>query len=329
MNGKGHNRGPQATSGKSQTRGPHDGARGQERKEGEPTSGSLASKSGAHKARLPGGLYIVATPIGNLGDMTARAITTLRDVDLIACEDTRVTGVLKMHFGFSTPLTPYHDHNADDVRPVLLARLAAGEAVALVSDAGTPLISDPGFKLVRACAEAGIAVIPLPGPSAMLAAVVTAGLPTDRILFSGFLPSRGGARREAITELRSLPATLVFYESTKRLAETLTDLAAVLGDRAVVVCRELTKLHEEIRRGNLVALAEAYNNEPAPKGEAVIVVAGAEKTAAVVSEEDIDSALRDAMSRLSVRDAAALVSEQLGQPRQTIYSRALALAAPK
>ena len=272
------------------------------------------------------GLYVVATPIGNLGDMTARAIACLRDADVIACEDTRVTGGLKMHFDIPTPMTPYHDHNADRMRPELLARIAAGAAVALVSDAGTPLISDPGYKLVRACAEAGHAVFPIPGPSALLAAAVTAGIATDRFLFAGFLPSRAKARRDAAAELRGLSATLIFYESAQRLADTLADLHAVLGPREAAVCRELTKLHEEVRRGPLSDLAAAYAQEPTPKGEVVIVIAGAPKAVAEIGAEDIDAALREAMRKLSLRDAAALVAEQLNQPRRAIYGRALELA---
>ena len=306
---------------------------------GEPTGASLASKSGVGKAdrsrtndlkgKLAPGLYVVATPIGNLGDMTERAARTLRDADLIACEDTRVTGGLKLHFGIATPLTPYHDHNADQARPALLARIAEGAAVALVSDAGTPLISDPGYKLVRACADAGHTVVPIPGPSAMLAAAVTAGIPTDRILFAGFLPNRMKARQDAIAEVRGLSATLVFYESTQRIAETLADLHTVLGARDAAVCRELTKLHEEVRRGSLADLAAAYAQEPTPKGEAVIVVAGAPKVVAEISAGDIDAALLQAMEKLSLRDAAALVAEQLNQPRRAIYSRALELSKDK
>ena len=306
---------------------------------GEPTGASLSSKSGAGgasssganglKGKIAPGLYVVATPIGNLGDMTARAAQTLRDADVIACEDTRVTGGLKLHFGITTPLTPYHDHNADQVRPGLLARIAEGGAVALVSDAGTPLISDPGYKLVRACADMGHAVFPIPGPSAMLAAAVTAGIATDRILFAGFLPNRAKARQDAIAELRGLAATLIFYESAQRLAEALADLNAVLGARDAAVCRELTKLHEEVRRGALNDLAAAYADAPTPKGEVVIVVAGAPKVEAEVSAGDVDTALRQAMQKLSLRDAAALVAEQLNQPRRAIYSRALELAKDK
>ena len=291
---------------------------------GQPTGGNVASKSGAFKAVLPAGLYVVATPIGNLGDMTSRAIDTLRAVDLIACEDTRVTGILAQRFALGTPLTPYHDHNADAVRPKLIEKLQNGAAIALVSDAGTPLISDPGYKLVRACAEAGVTVVPIPGPSALLAALVVAALPTDRIFFAGFLPAKQGARRDAIDDVKSLQATLVFYDSTQRLPDTLVDLAAVLGPRPAAVCRELTKLHEDIRRGTLDELAKMYAAEGPPKGEVVIVVGGAEPIDATA--DDIDQALRAALHTMSVRDAAASVAETLRQSRRALYARALELA---
>ena len=258
--------------------------------------------------------------------MTQRGIETLRGVAVIACEDTRVTGVLLQRFGINTPMTPYHDHNADRVRPQIIARLQAGEAVALVSDAGTPLISDPGYKLVRACAEAGIAAIPLPGPSALLAALAVAALPTDRVLFAGFLPSKSGARREALMAIKSLQATLVFYESPQRLADSLADMTAVLGQRDAAVCRELTKLHEEVRRDTLAELAGAYANAPTPKGEVVVVVAGAPQEQAAADDADIDQSLHDAFKTMSVRDAAAAVATALNQPRRAVYARALALA---
>ncbi len=280
----------------------------------------------APKGILPAGLYIVATPIGNLGDMTQRAIETLRGVDVIACEDTRVTGVLLQRFAIATPMTPYHDHNANRVRPQILARLQAGEAVALVSDAGTPLISDPGYKLVRDCAEAGLKAIPLPGPSALLAALAVAALPTDRVLFAGFLPSKSGARREALMAVKSLQATLVFYESPQRLADSLADMTTVLGRRDAAVCRELTKLHEEVRRDSLAGLAQSYADAPTPKGEVVVVVAGAPAEQEKTEAMDIDQALLDAFKTMSVRDAAAAVAEALNQPRRTVYARALALA---
>src|SRR6476660_1550279 len=201
---------------------------------------------------LAGGLYLVATPIGNLGDVTLRALETLAGADLIACEDTRVTRRLTGRYGIATPLTPYHEHNAAEARPKLLARLADGQAVALVSDAGTPLISDPGYKLVRAACEAGHAVTALPGASAVLTALSVAGLPTDHFFFEGFLPPRQGARQKRIAALANVPATLVLFESGPRIAAALADLAATLGTRAAAICRELTKLHEEVKRSDLV-----------------------------------------------------------------------------
>lgn len=291
----------------------------------DPTAADLASKPRI-KANivLNPGLYVVATPIGNLEDITARALTVLRSADLIACEDTRVTGSLLHRFGIATAMMPYHDHNADQARPKLLAKLQAGGRIALVSDAGTPLISDPGYKLVRACADAGIAVIPIPGPSAMLAALVTAGLPTDRVMFAGFLPQKTGARRAAILELKNLKATLVFYESAQRVGETIAELNAVLGDRPAAVCREMTKLYEEVRRGSLAELSAAYAADDTPKGEIVLVIGGA--TDVVAAAEDLDTALRQALATMTVRDAAEVVAEAFQEPRRRIYQRALELS---
>ncbi len=268
---------------------------------------------------------MVATPIGNLGDISPRALETLTHADVIACEDTRVTGVLLQRFAITTSMTPYHDHNAERARPQLIARIQKGQAVALVSDAGTPLISDPGYKLVRDCAAAGIRCIPLPGPSALVAALSVAGLPTGQVLFAGFLPAKSGARRETAQGVKALTATLVFYETPPRLAESLKDLAAVLGDREVVICRELSKLHEEIRRGTLADLAQAYAQEATPKGEIVMVVAGAPAEQAAVDDADIDTALRAALESMSVRDASEAVAQALGQPKRAVYTRALAL----
>src|SRR5262245_27562228 len=207
---------------------------------------------------LAGGLHLVATPIGTLRDITLRALEVLAAADLIACEDTRVTRKLVDHYGITTPLTPYHDHNAAQARPKLLARLAEGAAIALVADAGTPLVSDPGFKLARAAREAGHAVIAAPGASAVLAALTVAGLPTDRFFFEGFLPAKQGQRRARIAELKRIPATLVLFETGPRLAAALADLAAGLDRREAAVCRELTKLYEEVRRGDLATLARDY-----------------------------------------------------------------------
>jgi 16S rRNA (cytidine1402-2'-O)-methyltransferase len=274
---------------------------------------------------LAGGLYLVATPIGNLRDITLRALETLAAADVIGCEDTRVTHKLLDHYGITTPLTPYHEHNAAAARPKLLARLAAGEAVALVSDAGTPLISDPGFKLVRAAREAGHAVIAAPGASAALAALVVAGLPTDRFFFEGFLPVKDGARRARIAELSPIPATLILYESGPRIARALSALADGLGPRHAAVCRELTKLHEEVRRGDLSTLARAYGEGAETRGEFVIVIAPPEARAAAPSDDDVDALLRQALQRASVKDAVSDVAAATGRPRREIYQRALIL----
>jgi len=276
--------------------------------------------------RLPAlapGLYIVATPIGNLRDITFRAVDTLAAADIIACEDTRVTAKLLTAHDVATAMTPYHEHNAAKVRPKLLARLKAGGAIALVSDAGTPLISDPGYKLVREAAQAGIAVIAIPGPSATLAALAVAGLPTDRFLFAGFLAPRGGARRAALQPLASVEVTLVFFESARRLAGSLADMAAILGPRPAAIARELTKRYEEIRRGRLDELAGHYRVAGVPRGEVVIVVGPPD---AAHAAPDLDALLRLALAEMSLRDAAASVSAATGQPRRKVYARALALA---
>ena len=270
------------------------------------------------------GLHIVATPIGNLGDITLRALKTLAGADLIACEDTRVTRKLLDRFVIGTPLTPYHDHNAAKARPMLLRRLAEGAAIALVSDAGTPLVSDPGFKLVRAAQEAGHPVTALPGASATLAALTVAGLPTDQFFFAGFLPPKQAARRARIAELGRFPATLVLFETGPRLAATLADLAAGLGSREAAICRELTKLHEEVRRGELAALAqELSGNEP--RGEIVVVVAPP-AAAAQPSASETDTLLRAALARVSLKDAVGEVADVTGMPRRELYQRALLLA---
>jgi 16S rRNA (cytidine1402-2'-O)-methyltransferase len=274
---------------------------------------------------LAAGLHVVATPIGNLRDISLRALETLAAADLIACEDTRVTRKLTDHYGITTPLTPYHEHNAGVVRPKLLARLAAGAAVALVSDAGTPLISDPGFKLAREAGAAGHAVTALPGASAVLAALTISGLPTDRFMFEGFLPPREGQRRKRIDEIKLIPATLVLFETGPRIAAALADLAAALGPREATVCRELTKLYEEVRRGDLLSLARHYAQSDEPRGEIVIVIAppGAPATDAA----DLDALLRKALGRVSVKEAVGEVAAVTGRPRREVYQRALELAA--
>ncbi len=273
------------------------------------------------------GLYIVATPIGNLRDVTLRALDILAAADVIACEDTRITGRLLKTYGIESASIPYHDHNAARARPGLIKRLERGEIVALVSDAGTPLVSDPGFKLVEACAEAGIAVYAAPGASALLAGLGVAGLPTDRFYFAGFLPPRQAARRKALAEIAAVPGTLVIYESARRLAASLADMAAVLGDRRACVARELTKRFEETRRGRLTELAAHYAEAGPPKGEIVIVVAP--PSPPEIGEEEIDRALADALETQSVKDAAASVAAALGLPRRRLYARALALSGKR
>jgi 16S rRNA (cytidine1402-2'-O)-methyltransferase len=274
---------------------------------------------------LAPGLYVVATPIGNLRDITLRALECLAAADLIACEDTRVTRKLLDRYGILTPLTPYHEHNAAAARPKLLERLAAGAAIALVSDAGTPLVSDPGYKLVRAVQEAGHPVTALPGASSVLAALTVAGLPTDRFFFEGFLPAKAGQRRARIAELAHMPATLVFFESGPRLADALGDLAAGLGARDAAACRELTKLHVEVRRADLPTLASHYANGAETRGEFVIVVAPPSE-AQQQEEVDIDTLLRRALLRVSLKDAVSEVAAATGVPRREVYQRALALA---
>jgi 16S rRNA (cytidine1402-2'-O)-methyltransferase len=273
--------------------------------------------------RLPPGLYIVATPIGNLGDLSPRAADTLRRADLVLAEDRRVTAKLLSHAGAKTKLANYNDHTSEAERDAIVARLD-GEAVALVSDAGTPLISDPGYKLVRAAREAGRAVHTVPGPSAVIAALTLAGMPTDRFLFAGFLPPKDKARRDALTELAGIRATLVFYESGPRLADTLTAIRDLLGDREAAVVREISKLYEESVIGPVSELADRYASH-ALKGEIVIVV-GPPPEQADASEEDLDAALKDALRRLSPSRAAAEVATALNIPRKRAYSRALDLS---
>ncbi len=274
-------------------------------------------------ATLDPGLYIVATPIGNLSDLSSRAIEILRRADVIAVEDSRVTGKLLRHLGIKRPMTPYHDHVGEHVRPALVARMAS-EVVALVSDAGTPLISDPGFKLVRDARAAGHRVTTIPGPCAAIAALTLTGLPTDRFFFIGFLPSKAKARSEAIAEVARVRATLILYESGPRLAATLGALATGLGDREAGVAREITKLYEECVTGRLSFLAQRYADN-APKGEIVIVVGPPEQGDAAPAEDDIDQALREAMARLPTAKAASEVAKTLGLDRKALYTRALAL----
>jgi 16S rRNA (cytidine1402-2'-O)-methyltransferase len=272
---------------------------------------------------LAAGLYILATPIGNARDISLRALETLKACDVIAAEDTRVTAKLLAIHGISKPLIPYNDHNGADMRPKILARLSQGQVVALVSDAGTPLVSDPGYKLVRAVVAAGLGVIALPGPSAVLAALTLSGLPSDRFLFAGFLPSRMGERKSILEELKAVRATLIFFESAQRLSESLAGMAEVLGERQAVMARELTKLHEEVRRGSLKELAAHYESHGAPKGEVTLLVAPPQE--AVADHAKIDAALKSALVFMPVKAAADLIAGLTDGSRKQIYSRALEL----
>lgn len=275
-------------------------------------------------AELPAGLYVVATPIGHAADITIRALAVLRAVQIIACEDTRVTAKLLALHGISRPLARYDEHSAATAGPMLLARIKDGVSVALVSDAGTPLVSDPGYRLVRACVDEGIAVVPIPGPSAVVAALAVAGLPTERFLFAGFPPTRRVARQQFYRELALIPATLVMMEAPHRLIASLADMADVFGPREAAVARELTKMFEEIRRGRLDALAQEYQAREQVKGEITIVVAPPAPEPAP-SETEIDERLRQALEKGSLRSAVAAVAEETQMPRKLLYTRALAL----
>jgi 16S rRNA (cytidine1402-2'-O)-methyltransferase len=271
------------------------------------------------------GLYLVATPIGNLGDITLRALETLAGVDLIACEDTRITRRLTERYAISAPLTPYHEHNAAAARPKILERLARGGSIALVSDAGTPLISDPGFKLVREVCAAGHSVTALPGPSSVLAALSVAALPTDRFFFEGFLPAKETARRTRLAELARIDATLVLFESGSRVTDALRDLAEIMGTRDAAICRELTKVHEDIRRAPLAELAKDADRLET-RGEFVLVIGPPAADSQIMQADELDSLLRDRLKLDSVKDAVAHAVELSGRPRREVYARALELA---
>jgi 16S rRNA (cytidine1402-2'-O)-methyltransferase len=271
---------------------------------------------------LKPGLYVISTPIGNARDITLRALDILRGCDAIVAEDTRTTAKLLAIRAISRPLLSYNDHNAPRMRPAILSRLAQGERIALVSDAGTPLVSDPGYKLVREALAAGASVEAIPGASAALAALVLSGLPTDRFLFAGFLPTTSGARRSALEELKRVRATLILYEAPRRLGECLRDMREVLGPRRAAVAREMTKLHEEVRRGELGVLAESYAVGPAPRGEATIVVGPPPPDQPDLGRADI--LLDKALAFMPLSAAADLVSDALNLPRRSVYARALA-----
>jgi len=276
---------------------------------------------------LTPGLHIVATPIGNLKDVSFRALGTLAAADVVFAEDTRVSRKLLAHYGITTPLIAYHEHNAAEMRPKIIARLKEGQALALISDAGTPLVSDPGYRLVEAVLAEGFNVVPVPGPSAVLAALVAAGLPTDRFFFEGFLPPKSAARRERLAALATISATLVFFESPHRLVDMLRDALETLGDRTAVVARELTKLYETVRRGTLQNLTSEFEAASRPKGEIVVLI-GATVTSDRLNEatEGLDDRLRQHLTHLSVKDAVAVAVEETGLQRRQVYARAVALA---
>lgn len=283
--------------------------------------------SGEGGAALPPGLYLVATPIGHARDITLRALDILAAADVLAAEDTRRTRQLLDIHGVALagrPLVPYHDHNGAAQRPVLLRHIAEGRSVALVSDAGTPLLADPGWRLAREAIDAGLPVTAAPGASALLAALSVAGLPTDRFLFAGFPPPKAGERARWLADLASVPATVVLYESPRRLADTLAALHTAFGERPAAVCRELTKRFEEVRRGTLGALAEAAAGAEPPRGEIAIVIGPPAE--APTDAEALDAALRTALAGATVRDAARTVAAALGAPRKEVYRRALEIA---
>src|SRR4030081_2097419 len=270
-------------------------------------------------------LHLVATPIGNLGDITLRALQTLAGVDIIACEDTRITRRLTERYVITATLKPYHEHNAALARPKILEKLAQGASIALVSDAGTPLISDPGFKLVRDVCAAGHPVIALPGPSSVLAALSVAALPTDRFFFEGFLPAKETARRARLTELARIDATLVMFESGNRVQDTLSDLQEIMGARDAAICREMTKMHEEVQRAKVSELAR-FADTLETRGEFVLVIGPPAPGAQIMAGDELDDLLRSSLKRDSVKDAVAHAVELSGRPRREIYARALELA---
>ena len=270
---------------------------------------------------LAAGLYLTATPIGHARDISLRALDVLAQVDLIAAEDTRVTSKLLAIHGISKPLTPYNDHNAAKERPRLIGKLQAGARIALVSDAGTPLVSDPGFKLVRAVLAEGIAVYAVPGASAVLTGLCLSGLPSDRFLFAGFLPAKAGERRTILEELKTLRATLIFFESAQRLDDTLPEMLAVWGPRDAVVARELTKLHEEVRRGTLAELAEHYAQAGAPRGEVTLLVGPPQDVEADFAK--IEEALEAALPFMPLKAASDMLAGLTGAPRKQIYDLGL------
>jgi len=275
---------------------------------------------------MSGTLYLVATPIGNLADITHRALQILKDVDLIACEDTRHTHKLLQHYGITTKTVSYHEHNEQQRTAQLVEQLKQGSNIAVVSDAGTPSISDPGFRLVRAAIENDVPVVPVPGPSALISALIAAGLPTDEFFFTGFLPSRSNARRTRLNELRAVPGTLIFYEAPHRLASTLKDAYEILGERETVVARELTKLHEEIKRGRLSELSSYFEDNDKARGEIVVLIDRTVIAETTVKTESTIAALVDRFEQEGMDHRAALkkAARELGLSRAEAYRKLVA-----
>jgi 16S rRNA (cytidine1402-2'-O)-methyltransferase len=288
------------------------------------TCGYVIGATTYEAEKLSGGLYITATPIGHLGDVTLRALATMAAVDVLLCEDTRTTGKLLERYAIRTKLMPYHEHNATRVRPAILKALGEGQAYALVSDAGMPLVSDPGYRLVGDCVEHNIPVTAVPGASAVLTALALSGLPTDRFTFVGFLPTKSGERKKLLSEFASVKSTLVTFESPHRIVDALVDLAATLGNRRVAVTRELTKLHEEVLRGTALEVHDILKARPSVKGEITLVVAPPDQSAAQVSEEDLDSAITQALQSMPAAKAASEVAKRFDLVKKDIYARILA-----
>ncbi len=275
-------------------------------------------------------LYIIATPIGNLGDITLRALETLQSVDLILCEDTRISGKLLSAYEISTKKFRYHEHNAEGMRPKIMEKLKEGQKIALISDAGMPLISDPGYKLVESCIKENISITCLPGASATLTALALSGLPTDKFMFAGFLPSKTSARKKALAELKYIETTIIFYETAPRLISSLDDILNTLGDRKISVARELTKKFEEVKRGNISELISYYQEKGTPKGEIVLILKGADNCKEI-SKDDINAMLLDLIEKqgMSTKDAAATLAKELNMKKRAIYDMALSLTGKK
>jgi len=278
------------------------------------------------ESNLTEDLYIIATPIGNMGDISFRAIEILKSVDVVLCEDTRTSSKLLHHYGIDVPKLAYHEHNEKEMRAKVVSMIKeGGKKLALISDAGTPLISDPGYKLIQECVKNDISFTSIPGACACINALVLSGMPSDKFLFAGFLPSKSSARKTAIREIEDITATVIFYETANRLVDSLKDIKEVLGDRNLAVARELTKKFEEVRRGVISELVDFYEKNGEPRGEIVLILEGADKDAIKFSQEDIDELLIKAMKQNSVKDASALVAEKTGVGKRDLYQRALEL----